>query len=245
MCPEVHPLPDDPSTLARERIAEHLSGSGRSEGQPGGKAGEIVAALTTRLGSGAIEFGETLSINLLAQEFNASRQPVSVAINHLRSLGYVIVVPQVGCRVVSPSAAEIGDFFHVLAHMESALANLAAKRHEDTEVEVLAALADEIASTPFDTEARRRHYAAAVDAFHSTIWDMSRATAIIDRIRDLWQLADFYLWHGAGNLDSAKVDIANRERDAIVRAIKRHDADKAESLMAKHVHGKPARVGII
>ncbi|MGB1881014.1 MAG: GntR family transcriptional regulator, partial [Gammaproteobacteria bacterium] len=205
----------------------------------------IVAALVGRLTGGTLDFGATLSINSLAEEFNASRQPVSVAINHLRSLGYVVVVPQVGCRVISPSPAEIADFFYVLAHMESALASLAAKRHDAREGEILRAIAAEIAAAPFDSPEHRRYYASAVDTFHASIWGMSRATAVIARVRDLWQLADFYLWHGAGNFDAGGVATANREREAIVRAITRGDAPKAESLMAKHVRGKPARVGII
>ena len=231
--------------LARQRIAEHVAGINTDHGRPGGKAGEIVAALVGRLTGGTLDFGATLSINSLAEEFNASRQPVSVAINHLRSLGYVVVVPQVGCRVISPSPAEIADFFYVLAHMESALASLAAKRHDAREGEILRAIAAEIAAAPFDSPEHRRYYASAVDTFHAAIWDMSRATAVIARVRDLWQLADFYLWHGAGNFDAGGVATANREREAIVRAITRGDAPKAESLMAKHVRGKPARVGII
>lgn len=245
MSTHIHNRDVEPSILARQRIAEQLSGNARSGGQPHGKAGEIVSEMISRLSDGSLEFGATLSINNLADEFHASRQPVSVAISHLRSLGYVDVVPQVGCRVVSPSPAEIEDFFYVLAHMESALAGLAAKRHGTADGELLAALADEIIALPFDNPAHQRHYAVAVDTFHATLWEISRASAVVGRIRDLWRLADFYLWHGAGNLDGNGVATANRERQSIVRAIRHRDVEKAESLMLKHVRGKPSRVGIV
>ena len=67
---------------------------------PSGKAGEIAAELERRLMVGAYRFGEALSITQLAQQFDASRQPVSVAISHLRSMGYVDVIPQVGLSLI-------------------------------------------------------------------------------------------------------------------------------------------------
>jgi len=74
-----------------------------------GKAGLILKNLERRFISGKYRFGELLSITGLAEEFDASRQPVNTAINHLRSMGYVTVVPQVGCKVVSPGNQEIAE----------------------------------------------------------------------------------------------------------------------------------------
>lgn len=79
--------------LARARTAAM---SPNSDG-PSGKAGEIVAALEHRLITGYYRFGDSLSTNLLAGDFEASRQPISAALNHLRGLGYLKIVPQVGC----------------------------------------------------------------------------------------------------------------------------------------------------
>lgn len=67
-----------------------------------GKSGTILRELEIRFVRGEYLFGESLSINALAEEFDASRQPVSMAVSHLRSMGYVTIVPQVGCKVVSP-----------------------------------------------------------------------------------------------------------------------------------------------
>ncbi|MEM7467176.1 MAG: GntR family transcriptional regulator [Pseudomonadota bacterium] len=235
----------DPTFAARNRIAEQSRQLARNDGQPGGKAGEIIADLAARLAAGELGFGQTLSIKALADEYQASRQPVSAAISHLRSLGYVVVIPQVGCRIVSPSANDIQDFFHVLARVESSYAGLAAARYVDDEAKILVALADEVAAYAFDDVAQRLPYAAAVDAFHEMIWEMSRASAVFPRTRDLWQLADFYLWQGAENFDAGKVDAANKERRQIARAIERREVEKAENLVEKHVRGKPRRVGIV
>src|SRR3546814_3026362 len=67
---------------------------------PSGKAGQIAVELERRLLLGEYRFGQALSSVQLAKQFDASRQPVSVAISHLRSSGYVEVIPQVGCREI-------------------------------------------------------------------------------------------------------------------------------------------------
>lgn len=103
----------------------------KSNGILTGKSGLILDELENRFVSGKYQFGEVLSINSLAEEFDASRQPVSTAVSHLRSLGYVNIVPQVGCKVVSPRKQEIADFFYTLGKAESAIAGLAAARWVD------------------------------------------------------------------------------------------------------------------
>jgi DNA-binding GntR family transcriptional regulator len=65
------------------------------------------------------QFRDSLSISRLAEQFDASRQPISAALNHLRSLGYLDIIPQVGCHAVSPSSSEIDDFFYMLGKVES------------------------------------------------------------------------------------------------------------------------------
>ena len=45
-----------------------------------GKAGDIAAELEERLERGEFRFGETLSIYALAEQFEASRQPVASAV---------------------------------------------------------------------------------------------------------------------------------------------------------------------
>ena len=122
---------------------------------PSGKAGEIVAALEHRLITGYYRFGDSLSTNLLAGDFEASRQPISAALNHLRGLGYLKIVPQVGCQVVSPSPQDIDDFFSMLAKIESLIAGLAASRFVDNEADLLLEIAEHIKHTPFDDATHR------------------------------------------------------------------------------------------
>ena len=66
-----------------------------------------ITELEERLVRGTYRFGEALSIYTLAEQFGASRQPVASAVLYLRSVGYLEIIPQVGCRVVAPTNADL------------------------------------------------------------------------------------------------------------------------------------------
>jgi DNA-binding GntR family transcriptional regulator len=211
-----------------------------------GKSGLILRELESRFVRGDYLFGQLLSINALAEEFDASRQPVSMAVNHLRSMGYVTIVPQVGCKVVSPEKSEIADFFYMLGKAEGAIAGMAASRWVDGDIDQLQQIEAVISDTAFDTMEHRSSFAGAVDHYHFKIHDIARSSRIGDWLEGLWRLANFYLWQGAeGNFSPARIETANKERRAIIRAIKRRDVSLAESLMEGHVSGKPRRVGVV
>jgi len=211
-----------------------------------GKAGVIVTELERRFVGGRYQFGQSLSINALAEEFAASRQPVSTAMNHLRSMGYVNIIPQVGCVVVSPDKGEVADFFYMLGKAESAIAGMAASRWVSGDIENLKKIETDISSTAFDTMEHRDDYAEAVVLYHDKIHSMAKSPDVASWLEGLWRLADFYLWQGADvNFSPKRVDVANRERRAIVRAIKRRDVPQVESLVEAHVNGKPRRVGVV
>jgi DNA-binding GntR family transcriptional regulator len=215
-----------------------------------GKAGLILKDLERRFISGKYHFGELLSIASLAEEFDASRQPVSTAINHLRSMGYVTIVPQVGCKVVAPGKQEIADFFYILGKAEGAIAGMAASRWVDDEINQLQQIESAISDTAFDTmdhrDAYAYAYADAVDLFHYQIHDMARSPSTKSWLENLFRLADFYLWQGdKSDFSSQGVATANKERRAIMRALKQRDVSLTESLMEKHLNGKPRRVGIL
>jgi DNA-binding GntR family transcriptional regulator len=217
----------------------------RSGSLPSGKAGEIATELETRLVLGAYRFGETLSTKQMTQLFHASRQPVSAAISHLRAIGYVDIIPQVGCRVVSPSVAEIVDFFVAIGRMEGAIARFAAQRHRGDEAAKLEQMAGRKAPQDLDTVGGRADYIRNVNAFHLQIWNMARSPTLENRVGRLRNLCTFYLWQGAPRLVPKAAQQLNRERVEIAAAIAERDAEKAERLMAVHIEHKPVVSGVV
>jgi DNA-binding GntR family transcriptional regulator len=226
------------SNLDSERIAE-IGGSRNKIGDPTGKAGQIATIMEERLMLGYYQPGEMLSFNMLADEFKVSRQPVSVAISHLRASGYVEVIPQVGCRVVHPSLSDIVDFFTVLAKIESAVAAMAAERHDPGEGELLLDLDPPKKLSDMELIERRRVYIAYVDTFHDMLWKMARTPLLESKISGLRHLSNFYLWQGSPTLAPSAARILIAERTEIANAIIARDAKAAATLMERHINDKP------
>lgn len=224
------------------------AGGGRdrtmSGSTPSGKAGEIAIELERRLILGEYRFGDSLSITQLAGQFDASRQPISMAISHLRSTGYVDIVPQVGCRVVSPTASEISDFFLAISRMEGVVAGLAARRQLGNESGVLRRIAARKTPGQLDSSAGRVAYIRSVDDFHEQIWRMARSPTLEGRVARLRRLSIFYLWQGAPKLALGAAQQLNGERVKIAEAIAARDPEEAERLMSIHIANKPVVNGI-
>jgi DNA-binding GntR family transcriptional regulator len=212
---------------------------------PTGKAGQIVAVMEQRLTLGYYAPGEMLSFNKLAEEFDISRQPVSVAILHLRASGYVEVIPQVGCRVVDPSSREIEDFFFVSSKIESAVVALAAERYENDEARVLLSIDPPKDLSSLSSQNQRRDYVSYIDRYHNQIWLMAHASLLEGQISGIRRLSNFYLWQGIPTLAPNAAKQLIRERSAIAKAIAARDGKSAAALMEQHIRNKPRLTGIV
>lgn len=212
---------------------------------PSGKAGRISWEMEHRFITGEYQFGEVLSITKLARQFNASRQPVSAAIAHLRSSGYVEIIPQVGCRVVSPGSIEIGDFFGALGKLEGVAAALASRRHRDGEAEALVRVAEQATTGMLDEPADRIDYIDYIYEYHDQLWHMARSPVLSERVASMRRLASFYLWQGKKGLVPSSAQLLTQERQDIARAIAAGDSGRAELLMERHIAHKPHVNGIL
>lgn len=234
-------------TARAGRSAESaLIGTSRSKmPDPTGKAGQLAALIEQRLTLGYYEPGQMLSFNMLAEEFGVSRQPVSTAILHLRSAGYVEVIPHVGCKVMSPTAREIEDFFLISAKIESAVVAMAAERYEDDEGAELLSIKPPSDLSALDGQHQRKAYIAYLDRYHEQIWYMARAPLLEGKIGGIRRLSNFYLWQGIPTLAPTAAKQLNREREAIAKAIVARDAKRAAELVEAHIRHKPALAGVI
>lgn len=212
-----------------------------------GKAGEIAAVLEHKLVMCDYRFGEALSIYALAEQFDASRQPVATAVNYLRDLGYLEIIPQVGCRVVSPSGRDIIDFYRAYSKTEGVIAALAAERYTGAEADRLVAMAEYLPSLPFSTWDDYRRYGELVTEFLKLTGQMARSPALLARISGLRRLSRFYLWQGPSERKPAAATTAfiNESRIALARAILARDAGAAERIADENMRIYPEWVGIV
>lgn len=196
-----------------------------------GKAGEIAAELEERLVRGDYRFGETLSIYALASQFEASRQPVAAAVLYLRSVGYLEIIPQVGCRVVSPTPREVQDFYVLFSHTEAVISGFAAERYLGDEGHELLGIAEELAANPFKSTYDRRAMADGISIFHDRVSAMARSQLLVERISNLRRIFRFYLSQSRMRPDpvSGPPEHMNQLRIELAQAIlarKRADAER-------------------
>lgn len=210
-----------------------------------GKSGAIFEVLEARFAKGHYKFGEPLSPVELADEFGVSLQPLRLALNQLRTLGFVVITPQVGCKVVSPAPDEIRDFFRLFASMESVMAMLAAERHSESDLKRLEAVNLQLQNCKIVGKGLPEEYSDLVGLWHTTLRSMAKSPSLSSRLKPVWAMSDFLLWQGAPNVPRKSLQKANAERTAIIEVIAARDAAKAETLMYDHVYNKPQRVGIL
>ena len=213
-----------------------------------GKSGAICSEIERRLVRGAYKFGDEILANDLVNEFGASRAPVMAALNYLRAEGYLIITPQVGCRVIAPTRQEIDDFFFIAGHVEGAIAVLAAERHSQQELEFLRLTQQRIAQvSPKKGEMVSTTFVELVAEFHQQLHQMSHSKYEAERASRYWRMSEFFLFNG--NMQQIGGGegfvFADAQRAAIVEAMAQRDGEKACKLMEEHVRGKPARAGVI
>lgn len=212
-----------------------------------GKSRVICDEIEKRLVRGYYHFGDEILANDLVKEFGASRAPVMSAMNYLRAEGYLVITPQVGCKVVSPTPSEIEDFFFVYGRVEGALAAMAAERHEDDELEELRSIQLRIKKlTPKKGEVVTEAFIELVAKFHRHLHTMAHSKYESERASKYLRMSEFFLFNSnAMNVPGGPpLAVSDKQRAAIIEALAERDAEEASQLMEEHVRGKPRRAGL-
>ncbi|MFC7049887.1 GntR family transcriptional regulator [Emcibacter nanhaiensis] len=212
-----------------------------------GKTRAICEEIEKRLVRGVYRFGDEILANDLVKEFGASRAPVMAAMNYLRAEGYLIITPQVGCRVISPSPSEIEDFFFVYGRVEGAFAAMAAERHDDKGLAMLRMTQQQIQiHTPKKGETITETFVDLVAEFYHQIHQISNSKFEAERAAKYLRMSEFFMFNSnAMNVPGGEpLEIADKERADIIEAIAARDAERASRLMEIHVQGKPKRAGV-
>ena len=197
------------------------------------KKDEIYEFLVDRLVGARYAFGQAILVKELAAETGVSRQPIMTALSRLAADGFVRIVPQVGCQVVSPTPAEIGDFFLMFQRMEGLLAELAAVRRTDEQLQELKRLQRRIVQLEDEGEALGREYSTLNRSFHQLLHVMARSPLLDARQRANFNMSDFFINHSIG-FDRLQPGSA-QEHDAIINAVERRSADRARAVMEVHI----------
>ena len=129
---------------------------------------KVMIRLRQAIIEGELKLGAVIAEEMLAQSFGVSRTPVREAMSLLQAQGLVVVKPQVGSFVFTPSAADIVELCTFRILIEPKAAELAYRHDRDGALKVMTAAVAEMkrALAARDTLA----YGSADTAFHDALF---------------------------------------------------------------------------
>lgn len=167
----------------------------------------------------------------LAEQFGVSPTPVREALRRLEAEGLVKVDLHRGATVIDGSFGPSEENSWVRAALEPFAARLAALRATDEELDALDAIHRELTDPP-DMAASPNDDAVFHDLnrrFHFGIYEAARSPLLLALLRLLWQ--SFLL--GPPTVQSREESLASHQ--AILDALREHDADAAERETRRHI----------
>lgn len=204
---------------------------------------KVADELRFRIQSGTYKVGQRMPAErILAEEFEVSRPTIREAVIALEITGFVEVRVGSGVHIISrtgasgmPEELDVGPFELMEARlaMESRIAEIAAERIDDAQVEKLHELIDAM-----EHENDIGSVGESADRmFHLTIAQATQNSALVGIAERFWSLRE---------TSSMVVEMLNRSRAygvqpliedhlQIVEALKRHDKKEAHDAMASHI----------
>lgn len=213
--------------------ADLPAGSGLYTDGSMSKNNRVYDLVVDRLVNARYAFGERLLVKELAAETGASRQPIMSALNRLSTDGFVQIIPQVGCQVINPSIDEIADFFLLFQRLEGILAELAARRRTDEDLDTLRRVQRRIMSQEDVSDRSPRAYAELNRDFHHAIHVIARSPMLEEKQRSHFNMSDFFITHSVGF--GAFMSDAAPEHDIIIEAIARQEPERARLEAESHI----------
>ncbi len=124
----------------------------------------------------------------LARDLGISRTPVREAMIRLQNEGLVEVIPRHGMRVLPVSPADMRDIYEILSALESAAAELAARRRPpESELAPLVAASRDMARSLKDDDLDG--WAEADEQFHRRLIELSGNRMLVQTVLNFWDRA--------------------------------------------------------
>jgi DNA-binding GntR family transcriptional regulator len=197
------------------------------------KKQSVSELLLKRLTGGHYRMGERILIKELQRETGASRQPIMVALSDLRTQGFVTIEAKVGCQVVSPTPRDVDDFFRMFAQTEGFLAELAAERRVESELDQLRSINEQIRKLRGTDARAEAAYAVLNKKFHGAIRRMAKSPAITERQAVVVAMADFLIQQTHGF--QSRMAEATADHDEIIDHIARGNGSRARQSVERHI----------
>jgi DNA-binding GntR family transcriptional regulator len=196
----------------------------------GGAGARIADRLRDAILSGVYEPGARIRQEGLADEHGASRVPVREALRMLEAEGLVTLVANTGAWVSSLSLAECDEVYRIRERIEPLLLRYNIPLLSDADVAELERLADAM-----ETSADVEEFLALDREFHLSCYRAASTSVLGDLVLRLWNSTQHYRRAFTRVFRSEGDRSVHYEHHLLVSAIRRHDLDEAERILAGHI----------
>lgn len=191
----------------------------------------VFDVLRSSITSGALQPGERLMENQLAEQLRVSRTPVREAIRKLEQEGLVVMVPRRGTYVADLSIRDINEVFEIRTALEVLAAGLAAERITEEDLEELERILVEIGEhiDHWDME----KLVAADIRFHDILFGATHNKTLANIISNLREKITLFRTLSYGYPGRAKRSLEEHRR--LVEALAQRNPLVAQQVARKHM----------
>ena len=180
---------------------------------------------------GELEPGERLMEIQLAERLGVSRTPIREAIRKLELEGLVLMIPRKGAEVAKISESNLRDVLEVRRSLEELAIDLACQRITEEEL-------DELNKAEVDFKAAIENgdamqIAQTDESFHEIIYNSTKNQKLVQILNNLRE--QMYRYRMEYMKDKRMYKLLIDEHDAIRKAIKKKDKEKAGMIMKTHI----------
>ncbi len=196
------------------------------------RANEIAYAyIKSRIQDGTFRPAQRLVEAQLVEDIGVSRNTIKKALMLLSREGLITIEDNKGATIRSLDLGEVIEYYEIRIALEKIVIQHAAKNITPSDLDEMAALLDRMkalsAQKDFDT------YSECNRQFHNVIYRASQKPIIADIIQNIkTQLKRFQI---KTMLVPGRADHSMEEHEAILNALRNHDAVAAEKMIITHV----------
>ena len=183
---------------------------------------------------GELQPGERLMEIQLAQRLGVSRTPVREAIRKLELEGLVLMIPRRGAEVAEITRQDLEDVLEVRAALEELAVKDACEHITDEQLQDLKKAANEFKRSLEGTD-----LVACAEAdihFHEIIYAATNNKRLVQMLNNLRE--QMYRYRMENLKDKRTYRTLVEEHDAIRRALKQHDKEKAGAAINVHIENQ-------
>ncbi|MCX8057283.1 MAG: GntR family transcriptional regulator [Ignavibacteria bacterium] len=181
---------------------------------------------------GKIKPGERLMEIEVAKQLGISRTPLREAFLQLESEGFVKVIPRKGAIVAETTPDDAEETYQIKGALEALAAKLATEQITKEKIDKLIELNERMRKI---SQSKQKDYSEFLElnsAFHKIINESSGNQKLIRMIGNLRYQTFRYNYIFLSLISHLKDSV--KEHDAIIKALKKKNADLVEKLVEKH-----------